>query len=294
MLNNLNDLYKPWGLLGILFAVGSILLGCFAVYIGKRIKNEKTLNNIILLFGISFFIMEVVHEVRRYYELGGYDWSSFPFQISSVSMYLCFILQFIKRGRAREAILSFMSLFTTLSGFLPIFFAQGNLFRWETLQGVMFSFIWHILLALLGLIVLSYKDMGKNFKNDKYRIIEAFSIFIIITCIAQILNLGIHTFAKPFPIPEIGYKEVGYIPKYELDPDSASLFYISPFFKSNIGIGLSTIWLKLGFLAAWGAYSFSFITLASLVYLISFSIKRALAYLINRYYRLFKCYKNVR
>ena len=277
-----NSLYKPYGILGSSFAIITIILSILFIYLGGKIKNERTLNRVILIFGIIFITMEITHEVRRYFELGGYDFSSFPFQISSVSMYLCVIIQLVGRGRIRSSILSFMSLFTVLSGVLPIFFAQGNLFRWGSMVGVMFSFIWHLLLAMLGCLVMGHIKMGKSLKVDKVRIAEAVVVFVLVTCIAQVLNFSIHHLATPWQMPEVGYKEVGYIKNYELDPDSASLFYISPYFKSNISIGLAAIWLRGGFLLAWAAYAFIFIILALLIYFSSFGIRKMIVAINNK------------
>ena len=271
----MSHVYEPWGALAISFLILSIFLLALGIFIGTKIKdNDKTFSRILLGFGILFLCFEFIHEYGRYQEFNSYDWSSFQFQICSVSMYLSLIVPFIKKGRVKKSFIMFIATFTTLSGILPLVFAQGNLLRWPTLMGILFSFVWHILLIFVGSITIGYIDLGRSFKKEYKYLIGTFVIFFAITCIAQLLNVSIHYLAPGFSVGENVIKEVGYIPNYELDPDSVSLFYISPYFKSNIPVVFDTVWLNYGWVACWGLYLLAFQFGAFLVYFVNFICKK--------------------
>ncbi len=267
--------HKPWGYLGISFLILAILMFAFSIYASRKwIKSNKVYNIVVLLFTLAFISMEAIHEVARFKEFGTYDWSSFPFQMCSVTMYVSLISVFIREGKVKKAFSMFFATFTLLSGILPLIFAQGNLLRWPTMGGILFSFFWHILLLCLGGVSIGYNHIARSFRKEYKSLIAVAAMFFIITCIAQILNVTIHYTAGAYPLPDSGIKEVGYIPNYVLDPDSVSLFYISPYFKSNIPVVFDDIWLNAGWVACWIIYVIAFVVGEYIVYFSTYGIKK--------------------
>ena len=267
--------HKPWGFLGISFVILAVLLFAFSIYASRKwIKSNKAYSIVVLLFSLCFISMELIHEIGRFKQFGQYDWSSFPFQMCSVTMYVALMSVFFKDGRAKKAFSMFFATFTLLSGILPLIFAQGNLFRWPTLGGILFSFIWHILLLCLGGVSIGYNHIARSFRKEYKSLIAVAVMFLVITIIAQLLNVTIHYAAGGFEVADGVIKEAGYMPNYELDPDSASLFYISPYFKSNIPVVFDDIWLNSGWVMCWIVYVLAFVVGEYIVYFSTYGIKK--------------------
>ena len=275
MLELLSAEFKPYGLVGIMFIVIAIIVAIMSFYLGRRLRGrEKTYNTLIFICSLVFIGLEIFHEVERYIELGGYDWSSFPFQFCTTTLYLGLLVPLLKKGKTRNSILMFFCTFTFLSGILPIVFAQGNLFRWPTVIQVLFSFIWHVLLFFVGGVSIGYFNIGKNYQNDRKKMYGAIIVFVLLTCVAQVLNTLIHYFGPGWEVGSEVIKEAGWCENYYFDPDSASLFYISPYFKSNINIIFGPFWLKFGWLANWILYDLIFIFGAYVVYFTIMGIRK--------------------
>lgn len=275
---------KPWSIIPIIFVILGFVLTFLSIYVGRKyVKSDKVFNIILLIFSVFFVSMEVIHEVERFKEFGKYDWSSFPFQLCSVSMYLTILVPFFKDGKVKKSFIMFFALFTLLSGILPLIFGQGNLTRWPSFGGILFSFAWHILLMMVGGLSIGYANVGMSWKKEWKIILASLAIFAGITCIAQLLNFSIHTFVGGWEKPVDGIKQIGYIANYELDPDSCSLFYISPYFKSNIPVVFDIIWEKLGWVACWMIYIAAFSFGAVLIYLAIYAIRKSFNLLNRRF-----------
>ena len=275
MIKLLANEFKPYGLVGILFIIIAIIIAMLSFYVGKRLRGrEKSFNILILTTSIIFIVLEIFHEVERYIELGGYDWSSFPFQFCTTTLYLGLLFPLLKKGKIRESILMFFCTFTFLSGILPIIFAQGNLFRWPSVIQVLFSFTWHVLLFFVGGTSIGYFNIGKSYSRDRSKLYGAIVVFVLLTCVAQVLNVLIHYFGPGWEVGSDIIKEAGWIEEYYFDPDSVSLFYISPYFKSNITIIFGTVWVKFGWFANWILYDIIFIFGAYVVYFSTMGIRK--------------------
>ena len=269
------NFHKPWGLPAILFVIFGISLSIGALFVGRLfIKKEKVYNTIILSCGLLFLCMEIYHEVERYLSFGSYDWSSFPFQFCTMGMYMCLIIPFLKNNSFKKTLVMFLGIYVFLSGVLPLFFGQSNMTRWPNNFGVIFSFVWHILLLFVSSLSIGFYGLGRDLKHEYKYIILAFVLFIGITCFAQVLNVTIHFTAGAWPKPLEGFKEVGYIPNYELDPDSASLCYISPYFVSNLPVVFNAVWKKAGWFVCWMLYLVVFAFGSIVVYFSIYGFRR--------------------
>ena len=274
----LTPVVEQWSTIPLIFVFLSFFLIGIGIFIGRKyLKTDKSYSIVIGIISILLVSMEIYHEVERYLQFGTYDWSSFPFQFCSVTMYICVLMPFVKDCKFKKVLIMFLALYNFLSGSLPLYLAQGNLTRWPTISGVIFSFAWHCILLLIGSLSIGYLNVGHGFKLERKVILQTFAFFFFITCIAQVLNTIIHygAGASNFPVPPEGeFKHAGWRENYELDPDSASLFYISPFFQSNITIVYADVWAKAGWVANWALYVVSFGLASMLVYGAIYGIRR--------------------
>lgn len=266
---------KPWSLFPILFVsfglVAICLTGFYGVYLKKK-NNSKLVDFIVFGIGILLIGLEIYHEVTRYFALGHYDFSSFPFQFCSVPMYICIILPFIKKQNIKMTFVYFLAIYGFIGGIFPLLFGQGQLCRWPRMIEVFRSFLWHVLILMISIILINFYDIGRD-KNTLRYFFQSFIVFFSITAIAQILNTilhyagGVNYPIRPFTGPDgsqilLNYKNVSNTPLY--DPDIASLFYISPFFQSNMPV-FGKIWVKLGWIVNYILYLFSFFLMGLIV-----------------------------
>lgn len=277
--------HKPWGFPAITFVVVGILLGIFAFFLGRSlIKKSKVFNILIFCCGLLFLSMEVSHEISRYIAFGSYDWSSFPFQFCTMGMYMCLMVPFLKNNDFKKTLVMFLGIYVFLSGILPLFLGQSNMTRWPSVIGVIFSFSWHILLLFSSCLAIGYYGIGRHLKTEYKYILTAIVLFFGITCIAQILNVTIHFAAGGWEAPLNGFKEAGYMPNYELDPDSASLCYISPYFVSNLPVVFDKIWKSAGWFACWMFYLGIFSLGAIIIYFVIYGYRRLFRLITRRKY----------
>lgn len=265
---------RPWSWIPIvclLVGLVSIILISFLVkYLDKK-GHTKILNLLIFIYGITFVALEIYHEINRYFELGHYDWSSFPFQFCSIPIYMCPILPFIKSEKVRNACFYYLGTFCLISGIFPLFFGQSQLCRWSNPWDTVRSFVWHILIVHIAIISIVYKKIGKNIKDNKQAIISAVALFVCFTVIAQLINVTLHYTGG------INFKTIDGAPLKDVhntrldDPDIASCFYISPFFVSNMPV-YHSIYLTFGWITNYVAYIFSFSLLAIILVFTYFGI----------------------
>lgn len=267
---------RPWSLIPIIcLLVGLISVIAISIlvrYLDKK-NHTKILNSLIFAYGIAFLSLEIYHEINRYFELGHYDWSSFPFQFCSIPIYMCPILPFIKNEKVRDACFYYLGTFCLASGIFPLLFGQAQLCRrpnpWDTVR----SFVWHILIVHIAIISIVYKKIGKNIKQNYKPLINAIMLFVGFTVIAQLINVTLHYTGG------INFSTIDGTPLKDIhntrldDPDIASCFYISPFFVSNMPV-YHSIYLSFGWITNYIAYLLSFSLLSAILFFAYFGIYR--------------------
>lgn len=177
-----------------------------------RHVNEKTAGWILFSGGLLLALSEVFKQFFCYYVIADntYHWGEFPFQLCSIPMYMCLFTPWLKPGKFKRAMYSFMVLFNLLGG--AIAFAEPS----GLLHGHLFltahSCVWHMLLVFVGLF-LCFSRRGGNRKTD-YPL--AAMTFIVLCAIAFGLNcfvqfgLGEHMnmfFVGPGNSPIVVFKQ---------------------------------------------------------------------------------------
>lgn len=265
---------KPWSTIPIVCLIigliSIILISILVRYLDKK-KNTKVINFLIFAYGLAFLGLEIYHEINRYFALGHYDWSSFPFQFCSIPIYMCPILPFIKNEKVKNACFYYLGTFCLVSGIFPLLFGQGQLCRWPNPWDTVRSFIWHILIVHIAIISIVHVKIGSNIKQNYKPLIGAILLFISFTVVAQLINVTLHytgginySTIDGAPLKEVGNTRLD-------DPDIASCFYISPFFVSNMPVYYS-IYKAAGWIVNYIAYLFSFSLMSVILYFVYFGI----------------------
>lgn len=172
-----------YGLFHILFTlIGFAVCGLAAWKL--RHTSEKTMNRILFICGLGLALSEVFKQFFCYYVIAeqSYHWGEFPFQLCSTPMYMCLVVPFLKEGRLRRSLYSFMVLYNLLGG--AISFAEPSGLFHEYVFLTAHSCIWHMLLVFVGLLICFTKRGGVAVKDY----VDATKLFLILCGVAFGLN----------------------------------------------------------------------------------------------------------
>lgn len=230
---------EPYGLFHALMAGLAVLsaLGAWRLRGLKESRQQKLLFCLGVLLGSG----EVLKQVFRFLivDQGVYNWWYFPFQLCSVPMYLCLILPFAaKFGRKWERLLCTFMYCYNLPGSILVFAAPYGMMHpyWSL---TIHSFMWHILLVFIGLLI-AFSGMGsvlwKGFTGST-------GLFLACCGIATAVNI----LAGPYGYPD--------------------MFYITPYYPTTQPF-FSTIAEQFGIMAGDLAYIAAIIMGAFILHLI--------------------------
>ena len=149
-----------------------------------RKAGEKTVNWILFACGMALALSEVFKQFFYYYVIadGAYHWGEFPFQLCSTPMYMCLIVPFVREGRFRRAMYSFMVLYNLLGG--AISFAEPSGLFHDYVFLTIHSCVWHMLLVFVGLLICFAKRGGTSLRDY----VDATRLFVVLCAVAFAMN----------------------------------------------------------------------------------------------------------
>lgn len=225
-----------------LFHISFTLIGfAFSAWLAWKLRGlgEKGNNRLLLICGGYLAVAEVYKQLLYWFVIqpGEYAWWIFPFQMCSVPMYLCMIVPFLRPGKLRSAMYSFMMLYNLLGGAISFAEPSGLLHPYLTLTA--HSMVWHMMLVFVGLYI-AFSGRGGHEKQDY---IASTKVFLVCCCIAFAINLCF----------------------WEVSDGSINMFFIGP--KDNSLIVFKQISQALGWYVGTAIYIPAVCLGAYLVYL---------------------------
>ena len=174
---------SAYGAFHILYTLIGFAVCGFAAWRLRHV-SDRTVNRILFSCGLTLSLSEVFKQFFCYYVIadGTYHWSEFPFQLCSIPMYLCLIVPWLKPGKVRRAMCSFMVLYNLLGG--AISFAEPSGLFHDYLFLTAHSCVWHMLLVFVGLFLC----MSKRGGTQKTDYAPATRIFLVLCAIAFTMN----------------------------------------------------------------------------------------------------------
>lgn len=209
---------KPFGLFHLL-CIGIMLSIIVILFIIRTKHNEKQLKVILGTYGIIALILELLKQISWSFIYNpstklvtwDYEWYAFPFQLCTTPIYISIICLFLKKGKIRDSLLSFLAFFTILGSISTILLPE-SCFVEDILVNI------HTMYLHLGSFIVSvYLLFSKEIKITKENFIKAFFVFIGLITIAEILNIVIY---------QSGI----------LNGETFNMFYISPYFISSLPV----------------------------------------------------------
>jgi len=209
---------KPYGWFHWLWII-LILISIVFLYKKKVNYNEKQLKRVLLIYGIVAFILELIKQVMWSFNYNSitnvviwdYVWYAFPFQLCTTPIFVSLICAFLKKGKIRDSLLSYMA-FITILGSIATVIIPDSCFVSDTIVNI------HTMWLHCGSLVVSiYLIMTKEVEIKIKNLINAILVFLIFIIIAEFLNIIVYHSGI-------------------LNGETFNMFYISPYFISTLPI----------------------------------------------------------
>ncbi len=243
---------KPFGWFHLLWIIILIVL----LFIIRNKKEEKDLKIILGTYGIVSLILEILKQVAWSfnYENGvvtwDYQWYAFPFQLCSTPIYVSIVCLFLKDGKVRNMLLSYLA-FITLWGGVATIFMPSSCFVEDILVNIHTMYL-HCGSVLISLYLLISGRVSITLKN----VYEALKVFIIFVFTSLTLDIVMY--------------ESGII-----GDETFNMFFISPYFISSLPI-FDTIQKSVPYIVFLISYILIVSIFAIFTYLLGILIKRIL------------------
>lgn len=241
---------KPYGRFHLLW-VGLAILTIIFLFFRRRKNTEKQLKLVLGVYGITAFILEALKQIIWSVDYNSvtntftwdYQWYAAPFQLCTMPIYVCLICLFLRKGKFRDCLLSFMA-YVTILGSIATAIIPNDVFVEDILINI------HTMWLHLGSLVVSvYLLMSREVTTsgkDFLRSIITFAIFILIT---NTLNIVVYNSGV-------------------LNDETFNMFYISPYFESTLPV-FDMIYNNVPYLVFLAIYFVALTLGAGIIYMVT-------------------------
>lgn len=239
--------------------IGFMIIAIIGLYLQRKKHSEKQLKWVLGVYGITALVLETLKQLSWSYNMDDmtksivwdYQWYAFPFQLCTTPIFVCIISLFLKKGKVRDSLFSYMAFFTILGSISTILIPDSCLIN-DILVNI------HTMWLHLGSFVVSvYLLMTGEISIDFTALKRAFSVFVMFVCIANGLNLFVYNAGV-------------------LNGETFNMFYISPYFNSSLPV-FDMIQPKVPYLFYLLVYIVALLLGASLIWCVAKLIQRATA-----------------
>ena len=186
------------------------------LYFRRNKYSEKELKRVLAIYGITALILEILKQITWSfnYENGvvswSYLWYSAPFQLCSTPIYVSIICLFLKKGKLRTSLFSYLAYFTILGSLSVIFLPDSCL-----VETILVNI--HTMFLHLGSFVVSIFLMMHEVKPNIKNFINSYKVFLCFVLVALLLDIIIYNSGI-------------------LNGDTFNMFYITPYFTSSLPV----------------------------------------------------------
>lgn len=190
------------------------------------VNTSYKFNRFFFICGILMSISEIWKQWYLTFALNedSYQWWFFPFQLCSISMYVLLVLPWCKNLRIHNALLTFLMCYGLLGGIAV--FADTSGLHYPVLCLTIHSYLWHILLIIIGAAAGAACTLENKYNIFHYRQIGDSTLLYLFCClIAAFINKLFGT------------------------RGTINMFYINPYYKMQ-QIGFSSLVEYMGNITA--------------------------------------------
>lgn len=233
--------YGIWHIISLLLVIG------LTVFLCVKFKDckDKTFRRIILISWVVILVLEIYKQIVFSFDWDGniatwdFEWYAFPFQLCSMPLYLLPFVAFLKDGKVRDSIMSFLATFAFFGGLATMLY-PNNVFI-STIGINIQTMVHHGLQVVLGIFIFVYNRKKFNLKFFLLGIIP----YVILVAIAMMSNLIM----------------------FRVLSEEFNMFYISPYYECVLPL-LGDIQKAVPYVVFLLTYILGFVLVACLMYLI--------------------------
>jgi len=170
----------PYGWFHLMWIALTILV-IFILYICRKKYSDKQLKLVLGIYGIVAFIFELLKQFIWAFNYDSvlntvtwsYEWYAAPFQLCTTPIFVSLICLFLKKGKVRDSLLSYMAYVTILGGLMTILIPD-SCFVSDTLVNI------HTMWLHCGSFVVSvYLLISGEVKINKSNLLRSFIVFLV-------------------------------------------------------------------------------------------------------------------
>ena len=234
------------------------------LYKRKKYYSEKQLKIVLGIYGIVALLLELFKQLIWSFNYDpitniinwDYQWYAFPFQLCTTPIFVSIICLFLKKGKVRNCLLSYMA-YITILGSIATILIPDSCFVSDILVNI------HTMWLHLGSFVVSvYLLMSGEVKINIKALKGAILVFLIFVGIAEFMNIMIYNLGV-------------------LNGETFNMFYISPYFISTLPV-FDVIQENVPYLVYLIIYIWALIIGSIIIYGISMILNKILEYKANQ------------
>lgn len=202
-----------WLCIGLMFAA------IYFLYKKKNTHSEKQLKIILGMYGGVVLVLEILKQISWTVTYNivtsefiyDYQWYAFPFQLCTTPMFVSLICLFLKKGKIRDCLLSYMA-YTTILGSITTIIMPDSCLVSDILINIHTMWL-HLGSFVVSVYLLMSGEVNINLQSWK----KSIPVFLGFTTIANILNVIVYQSGV-------------------LNGETFNMFYISPYFISSLPV----------------------------------------------------------
>lgn len=221
-------------------------------YVTRTKNNDKRLKRILLIYGITSFLLELIKQVIWSYDNGvwDYQWYAFPFQLCTTPLIVSIAYCFIRNEKIKEYLLSYLAFFTILGGISTMIIPDSCFVKEIEVN------IYTMFLHCGSFVISTYILMGGYIEISFRNLINGFKIFLMFVSMAFLLNIVIYNSGI-------------------LNGETFNMFYISPYFISSLPV-FSIIQPLIPYILFLVTYILALFLGAFIIYIVALLFKKSL------------------
>lgn len=213
-------------------------------------SDEKIVRRIVLICWITMVVLEIYKQIA--FAIGSpdggvtakwdYDWGSFPYQLCSTPLYVFPFIVWLKDGKLRDCMLSYIMTFSLFGG-LAVYVFPNDVF----IRSIIINFqtmIHHGIQVVIGIFLLVRYRKSLDIK----RFVKAIPVFAVLVALAFTLNLTVRPILDANGIT-----------------DSFNMFYVGPHHACTLPL-LEMIYPNVPYIVFALMYVLGFCVVASIVF----------------------------
>ena len=242
-----------------LLCFGIVIALCVLVFFKARNLSDKQFNLIIGITGITMIVLEIYKQLNYSYnhvnDTWSYQWYAFPFQFCATPMYVLTLAAFLKNGKVKDSLCSYLATYGFFAG-CAVMFYPGDVFI-RTIGINIQTMIHHGGMVVIG--VLMYVSGRAKFSHKT--ILKALPTFCAFVTLAMIMNVLYGLYGDP--------------------NQTFNMFFISPYYPCTLPV-LSIFYGKVPYIVFLLLYIVGFTVAGYVMNLIAMGIHKLRAFLLAR------------